>query len=513
MSFHFVVAIVGALVAAAGTGVLASRSARAPNAALITWVVAAFGLTVSLGAQALGYNIGFGPVAFRAMEIGGQLLAPLGLALGLAELVGRSVTARFAGRLILSALTVVAVVVFATDPLSAAQFSKAWPPTTVYYQIVPNKLLEFVLAPATIIVALVAIIVVIVRSARHEPGWQDVMPIVGIAGTGAVLLAVPGIAALLSVSIPLATLFAPLCLLAAGAVWLAGIRLDRVQLATLRQGPVSDDTGYGWERSRSWGGRADETGDFDPVADDDEFGIYRSNGARRPHEDMGYPAYGEQDSEAFPRPPFDEPEQDEGRYAETGYPGDPDYPSEVADYRDEPGFGSAPRYPEMPPPPPAMPPPTMPPPVAPAARGSKEDLFGQIAIYTLLEDRVDEFDRLTKQVVKQVRSHEPGTLVYIVHAVPSAPMQRILYEVYSDRDAYETHRRQPYVIAFESDRRPLVLATNIIELGLQQAKVSPLPSVTDLLTDTGFDLLNDTGFGQPGFGPRSPSGNGGGALG
>jgi quinol monooxygenase YgiN len=147
--------------------------------------------------------------------------------------------------------------------------------------------------------------------------------------------------------------------------------------------------------------------------------------------------------------------------------------------------------------------------VAAPARGSKQDLFGQIAIYTLLEDRVEDFDRLTKQVVKQVRSHEPDTLVYIVHAVPSAPMQRILYEVYSDRAAYENHRRQPYVISFEADRRPFVLATNIIELGLQQAKVSPLPSVSDLLTDTGFDLLSDTGFGQPGYGPRSPSGNGG----
>ena len=60
--------------------------------------------------------------------------------------------------------------------------------------------------------------------------------------------------------------------------------------------------------------------------------------------------------------------------------------------------------------------------------------------------------------------------------------------------------------AFETDRRPYVLATNVIELGLQQAKVSPLPSISDLLSDTGYDLLNDSGFGQPGFGPRSAAG-------
>jgi hypothetical protein len=83
-------------------------------------------------------------------------------------------------------------------------------------------------------------------------------------------------------------------------------------------------------------------------------------------------------------------------------------------------------------------------------------------------------------------------------------MQRILYEVYRDRDAYENHKRQPYVAGFERDRRPYVLATNLIELGLQQAKVSPLPSISDLLSDSGYDLLNDSGFGQPGFGPRPP---------
>ncbi len=125
---------------------------------------------------------------------------------------------------------------------------------------------------------------------------------------------------------------------------------------------------------------------------------------------------------------------------------------------------------------------------------------------------MEDFDRLTRQVVGQVQAHEPDTLVYIVHAVPSAPMQRILYEVYSDRAAYEAHKRQPYVLGFEADRRAYVLATNIIELGLQQAKVSPLPSVADLLSDTGFDLLSDTGFGQPGYGRRLPRGGPGGSA-
>ena len=101
-----------------------------------------------------------------------------------------------------------------------------------------------------------------------------------------------------------------------------------------------------------------------------------------------------------------------------------------------------------------------------------ERFYGQIAIYTLLEHGAAEFDRLAEQVVEQVRAQEPGTLVYVVHGVPSAPLQRILYEVYQDQVAYDEHTRQSYIQEFEVGRRPLVLATNVIELGVRQAKVS-----------------------------------------
>ncbi len=122
-------------------------------------------------------------------------------------------------------------------------------------------------------------------------------------------------------------------------------------------------------------------------------------------------------------------------------------------------------------------------------------MFGQITIYTLLDDRLEDFDRMTERVVEQVTSLEPGTLVYIVHAVPTAPMQRILYEVYRDRAAYDEHMAQPYVARYVAERRSMVLATNAIELGLQQAKVSPLPSysaISDILSESGIDLTGVT---------------------
>jgi quinol monooxygenase YgiN len=99
---------------------------------------------------------------------------------------------------------------------------------------------------------------------------------------------------------------------------------------------------------------------------------------------------------------------------------------------------------------------------------------GMIAIYTLLEDKVADFDRIAEEAAEQVRANEPDTLVYVIHTVPKAPMQRIFYEVYRDRDAFERHEQQPYIKRFVTARRPYVLATNVIELRLKYAKVSPL---------------------------------------
>jgi quinol monooxygenase YgiN len=573
MSLHFLAAIAGTLVAVAGTGVLASRCLRAPNAALVAWTVALFGLTVALAAQALGFKIGFGPIAFRAMELGAQVVAPLALALGLAELAGKSIVTRFAARLILAALAIVCLVIFGSDPLSAAPFSKAWPAAGVYYQIVPNKLLEYVLAPVTVIIALIAMGFAANRPSR-DPAWRDALTAAGAAGVSALLLAVPGVVMLLSLNVPLGSLFVPLCVLAAVGTWFAGAQVGRLALDVLRE-DVGADYGDEWESRPAWAG-GPATGDFDPVDADDEFGIYRSNGSPRQRDDRDYGSadYGEQPGyrgeRGYPGGPgysdssypneaghLDGPlYRDEAGYRDgAGYPGDGyrddddsrlDGPAYLDDdsrvdgppyldddsrvdgppyrdddsrvdgppYRDEAGYPGGAAYPGE-----ARHPldpghrddagyPGAAAPVA-ADHDAQANLFGQIAIYTLLEDRVEDFDRLTRRVVRQVRMQEPDTLVYIVHAVPSAPMQRILYEVYRDRAAYETHKRQPYVVAFEADRRPYVLATNIIELGLQQAKVSPLPSVSDLLSDSGFDLLSDSGFGQPGYGPRPSGGVGG----
>src|ERR1019366_51863 len=172
MSIHLLVAFLGGIVAAAGTVMLAIRFCRAPRIVLAAWALAALGLAVSLGAQALGYHGTFGPGTFRAMQLSAQVLAPLALCLGLAEVAGRTLAARFAARLLLPALALIAFVVLGSDPLSGTAFSVAWPAPSVYYQIIPNKLLEFGLGPVTALVAVLAI------------GWTPAPARSGLAARG-----------------------------------------------------------------------------------------------------------------------------------------------------------------------------------------------------------------------------------------------------------------------------------------------------------------------------------------
>ena len=87
--------------------------------------------------------------------------------------------------------------------------------------------------------------------------------------------------------------------------------------------------------------------------------------------------------------------------------------------------------------------------------------YGRILIFTLIEDRVADFDRLAEQAAEEVMICEPGTLVYVIHLVPNARMQRIFYEIYRDRAAFDRHEGQPYMQRFVADRRSCVLATNV----------------------------------------------------
>ena len=148
MSTPVLISFAGVLVAAVATGMLAGRCVRQPRIYFVVWTVAVLGLTIALAAQSLGFASGFGPVTFRAVQLSALLLVPLWLAWGLVELVVGSEAARFGMRLVSVALTVVAAVILATDPLTTQPFSKAWPLTGPHSQPVSQYALDVTQAVA-----------------------------------------------------------------------------------------------------------------------------------------------------------------------------------------------------------------------------------------------------------------------------------------------------------------------------------------------------------------------------
>jgi quinol monooxygenase YgiN len=496
--------VVGALAALVLAGLLARRCIRAPTMATVALLFAVAGMTVALGALAGGYAHGFDQITFRAVQLGTQLVAPLALVWALAELTGKSMGARFASRLALGAVTVIGAVVLATDPLTNARFGKTWPAASVHYQLIPNGVLKF-LAVGTTIVALIAVIVTAVR-ARQSAGWRPLL--VAVAAIGAAVL----LTDLLRVRLPADSAYVLICVATAALAWFAAMRASAVPLESLRSGGYAwdEDTGsfirYHDEDSGDYG-YADNAGGFLGFRGDtgqrgwynDDTGGYRRDvtdtdlrGWFRPG---GEGAGTRQDagSRQDPGPRPDAADSGYGSYGITGpatgdvahepMPGQVPYGQAgpgsgppARDARDNPSNGRKgtvngagfvetgdvlPALGEYRPNPASM---------------SGEDtsrLYGQIAIYTLLDEAADEFERLASEVVEQVKAREPDTLVYVMHGVPAAPMQRILYAVYRDEAAFDRHERQPYNRQFEEEREPFVLATNVIELGVRYAKFTP----------------------------------------
>jgi quinol monooxygenase YgiN len=489
MSISLGAAAVGALAALVFAGLLARRCIRAPAMAKIALLFAVAGFTVALLAQADGYARGFGPATFRAVQLGAQLFGPLALTWALAELTGKSMGARFASRLALGAVTVIGAVVLATDPLSNAGFSKAWPAASVHYQIIPNGVLKFV-AALTALAAVIAVIVTAVR-ARDSAGWRTLLLAVAALAAGSLITDV------LRVKLPLNSAYAAVCLAAAALAWFAAGRASTVRLESLRSG------GYAWDEDTGSFIRYhdEDTGDFGYTDDTGGFRRFRgetdgrgwytddTGGFRREVTDTDLRAWfrpGEGERAAVGR---DAADSGYRGYGAAG-PVTGDVAAEQAPYgqagpgpgpagrgaHDEPGHGQdaagnggfvetgdvLPALGEYHPLP------------EPVSAEETSRLYGQIAIYTLLDETAEEFERLASEVVEQVKIREPDTLVYVMHGVPAAPMQRILYAVYRDEAAFDQHERQPYIRQFEEEREPYVLATNVIELGVRHAKFSPV---------------------------------------
>ena len=432
MSLPVLIGFAGVLVAAVATGMLAGRCARQPRTGFIVWTAATLGLTIALAAQSIGFASGFGPATFRAVQLLALLLAPLWLAWGLVEVAIPSDTARFGMRLISAALTVVASVILATDPLGGPPFSKAWPLTSLHFQPIALYALDAVQAVA--VLALVAAVAV-AATRRPGPPPQAARSAQPPAAGGPAQdrarggrLGRPGRA-----HHRRAAFLAP----GQGGVSAAQHGCGGARVVRCQQGRRARGARRGRARPP---GRPRPTVSAAP-------GPARAAGRPAGRSPGGPRASGTRRGRPVPAA---------GAAVRGRPPGGDQRPGGRGRRRATRGVQPAASAAGSPAAAPARP-------------------YGRILIFTLLEDRVAEFDRLAEEAAEQVRIGEPDTLVYVIHLVPNAPMQRIFYEIYRDRAAFDSHETQPYIQRFVADRRSCVLATNVIELRLKYAKVAPLP--------------------------------------
>jgi quinol monooxygenase YgiN len=430
MSLPALIGFAGVLVAAVATGLLAGRAVRQPRVDLIVWTAATLALTVALAAQSMGFASGFGSATFRAVQLFALLLAPLWLAWGLVEAGWPGDAIRFGVRLICAALTVVGGVILATDPLTAVPFGKGWPSAGAHYQPPSHYALDVVQAVA--VISAVTSAGLAGARARTEGRRSGALPGTAVIGLATVVTVA------MRFSLPTRAAYPLLSLLAAALAWFGAT-------STIGRDRTADD---------------EQTG-RDGMAGRDETGRDRAGaGGGYDRRQAPYSADGQHGL----RPP--------GDLRASGEPGrwtDPGRRPPGATRRDWPdGAATTPGAADFIP-------------SAPSAPSARQELpaappYGRILIFTLLDDRVADFDRLAEQAAEQVRIREPDTLVYVIHLVPNAPMQRIFYEIYRDRAAFESHENQPYMKRFVADRRACVLATNVIDLRLKYAKVAPLPN-------------------------------------
>ncbi|MEV0401619.1 antibiotic biosynthesis monooxygenase [Actinoallomurus sp. NPDC050550] len=180
------VALLATLAALGCAGLLAVRAFPERRIYLFAWTGTLAALGLALGAMTAGYATGFSPALLRFVELFGGLLAPFSLALGVVELVARTVQARFAARLIAGSYVVVAVVIILLDPIIGT-FGKSLPKVAGHYSSLPKLILDG--GHVFAVVSLVSCVAVIaMRGNKRDRAATEIMLTVAMVALAGVLV-------------------------------------------------------------------------------------------------------------------------------------------------------------------------------------------------------------------------------------------------------------------------------------------------------------------------------------
>ena len=98
-------------------------------------------------------------------------------------------------------------------------------------------------------------------------------------------------------------------------------------------------------------------------------------------------------------------------------------------------------------------------------------MFGLCVRFTCKDQASAEaYDRLVAETVEGIKASEPGTLVYTAHLVEGQPLQRICYELYRDRRAFEAHEAAPHTRRYLDQRDQYLARAEVDWLTLQTGK-------------------------------------------
>ena len=96
--------------------------------------------------------------------------------------------------------------------------------------------------------------------------------------------------------------------------------------------------------------------------------------------------------------------------------------------------------------------------------------FALVVRFTVRPGCEADFDQLVAETAADIRAREPGTLVYACHTVDGAPRERIFYELYASRAAFDGHEHQEHTRRFLTQRQPLLESTHVDFLSLTGGK-------------------------------------------
>jgi quinol monooxygenase YgiN len=99
--------------------------------------------------------------------------------------------------------------------------------------------------------------------------------------------------------------------------------------------------------------------------------------------------------------------------------------------------------------------------------------FALVVRFTVRAGSEEASDRLVAQTASGIREREYETLIYACHTVEGQPRQRIFYELYRNRAAFEEHEAHEHVRRFLAERTALLESTEVDFLELRDGKTPP----------------------------------------